>query len=827
MEMMTLNGDWVLMQADRDEKFDALVPGCVHLDLLTAGKIEDPFYRDNEADLLWVGETDWIYERVFGVSEALLSYDRLVLRCHGLDTIATIRVNDVEIARTENMFCTYEFDVKPHVQAGQNTITIAFAAPLPYQKKMEQEKGKMVGWVEPMRISTGAWMRKEPCNFGWDWGPTLPTVGIWRDIELVAFDTARIDDVLILQEHAEDLVDLTLGIRVENINGDDITASVLVTQGGQTVAKSGVITFDDEGTARETIRILDPKLWWVNDMGEQPLYTVIVTLNAGRDVLDEVEKRVGLRTLTLERHEDEWGESFYFACNGVPFFAKGANWIPTSPYPSASYQDEYQYLVKSSADAHMNMLRVWGGGVYEEDDFYDACDEMGIAVWQDFMFACGTYPSFDADFMANVKAEAEDNIRRIRHHACLALWCGNNEIEQGMGNAHDAWYETVSWEDYSKLFDQLLPDLVKAHDPQRDYWPGSPHSPCGDRADWENQACGDTHLWYVWHGKQPFEWYRSRQDRFCSEFGFQSFPPPATIAEYTLPEDRNITSYVMEHYQRSEIGNSTIIHYMLDWFKLPTAFESMVWLSQILQGLAMKYAIEHWRRNMPRTMGTLYWQLNDMWPAPTWSSLDWHGNWKALHYMAKHFYAPMLVSGLEDTEANTVEIHVTSDARQEKPGTVRWQITDAGRRLLDSGEMTSQIPANASKQVHVLDVSSYVQEKTARDVMVWLALVVDDEVVSDNLVLLDRPKHLQLLEPNIDIRVDGDDYDFTITLQADVHTLYVWLELPELHGHFSDNFVHLQANIRKTITLHVDVATDAATVRKMLWVSSLVDTYKR
>ncbi|MEL7436638.1 MAG: hypothetical protein AAFN11_22045, partial [Chloroflexota bacterium] len=330
--------------------------------------------------------------------------------------------------------------------------------------------------------------------------------------------------------------------------------------------------------------------------------------------------------LQLETPDDEWGQAMYFTCNGVKFFAKGANWIPASPYPAEPTREKLEIFVKATADANMNMLRVWGGGIYEEDAFYNLCDEYGIAVWQDFMFACGTYPSTNEAWMANVREEAIQNVKRIRHHASLAVWCGNNEIEQGM--LEPAWENTVGWDDYHLLFRDLLGSVVADYDPQTPYWQASPHSP-GNHRDPFDQAVGDTHLWEVWHGKQPFEWYRDRQDRFCSEFGFQSFPEPATVYEFTAPEDRNITSYVMEHHQRSEIGNGTIIHYMLDWYQLPTSFENMIWLSQILQGMAMKYAVEHWRRNMPRTMGTLYWQLNDMWGAPSWASIDWHGRWKA------------------------------------------------------------------------------------------------------------------------------------------------------------------------------------------------------
>jgi beta-mannosidase len=465
----------------------------------------------------------------------------------------------------------------------------------------------------------------------------------------------------------------------------------------------------------------------------------------------------------------------------------------------------------------MNMLRVWGGGIYEDDSFYDFCDQYGIAIWQDFMFACGTYPSFDADFMANVEAEARDNIRRLRHHACMALWCGNNEIEQGMPSS-PGWQESMSWDDYSRLFDELLANIVGELAPQTAYWPGSPHTPLGDRSDHSSPNSGDTHLWNVWHGKAPFEWYHTRPDRFVSEFGFQSFPEPQTVAEFTLAEDRNITSYVMEHHQRSGIGNSTIIHYLLDWFRLPTSFESTLWLSQILQGMAMKYAVEHWRRNMPRSMGALYWQLNDMWPAPSWASLDWKANWKALHYMAKRFYTPLLISGVEDAQNNSVQIHVTNDQKIDQTATAAYTITDAQGATLEHAAFDVTVAAGTTACVQTLDVQQWLEQHSARDVVVWLELSVNGEVVSDNVVLFSRPKHLQLGAPHIatNVRPGGDD-QYEVTLTTDRAALYVWLELAG--AQFSDNFVHLRPGVSKSIRVSTQAISD-------LKVRSLADTYE-
>lgn len=814
MQIQSLNGDWTIKKVGDEKTIPAVVPGCVHTDLLKAGELDDPFYRDNEKNQMWIGETDWQYQRTFTVDEALLSHEVVKLRCHGLDTIASIHVNGTAVAKTENMFRTYEFDVKSYLKTGENKISVTFNAPATYARWMDMERGELAAWVEPMRYNSGAWIRKEPCNFGWDWGPMTTTSGIWRDIELVAYNTARIDNVLILQEHERGQVRLTVKIEAENLEEADLSARIELELDG-TIFTTIETDLEDDNLS-QNITISNPKLWWVNGLGDQPLYTVRVVLLNGETELDTSEKRIGLRTLELVTKPDEWGQSFYFACNGVPFFAKGANWIPATPYPGDFATYDYRPLIQASVDANMNMLRVWGGGIYEDDSFYDTCDELGIAIWQDFIFACGTYPSYDDAFMTNVEAEARDNVKRLRHHACIALWCGNNELEQGMPDP--SWKASMSWEDYERLFDELLPSIVKELDPQASYWPGSPHSPLGDREFWENQTCGDTHLWAVWHGKQPFEWYRDRQDRFCSEFGFQSFPEPRTINEVTIPEDRNITSYIMEHFQRSQIGNSTIIHYMLDWFQLPTSFDSMVWLSQVLQGMAMKYAIEHWRRNMPRTMGTLYWQLNDMWMGPSWSSLDWKGNWKALHYMAKRFFAPLLVSGVENVDEKTVDISVTSDLGEATSGIVKWTVTDVKGKKLTSGETSVTIAERASQKVHTLDVSAQVESNCVRDLLIWVELEVDGKVVSDNLVLMSRPKHFYLTPPEMDVKIESNGDNHSVTLTSDVPALYVWLEDDNTDATYSDNFFHMQAG--KPYTVQVTTNDISGLIIK-----SLTDTF--
>jgi len=824
MDTISLNGSWHLYQSGNARPIPAAVPGQVHVDLLAAGLIEDPYYRANELDAQWVGESDWTYRRTFTVSETLLTRARVLLRFQGLDTLATIMVNGVEVGRADNMFRIWEFDIRPVLHPGENELSVHFAAPLPYARHRLAER-YLPNWsVGQHKLPGGNWMRKSQCNFGWDWGPQLTTCGIWRDVELLAFDMARLADLHLRQEHEAEgkAVVVRCDIVAERVRETPLQTTVTISYNGETAAEETVRLEGGRGTA--TLVIDSPRLWWPRGMGKQPLYDVDVVLTGEiGDTLDRSRRRIGLRTLRLGREPDEWGESFYFSANGIPFFAKGANWIPADTFPARIDRAWYRALLESAAAANMNMLRVWGGGIYEDDTFYELCDELGLCVWQDFMFACAAYPTFDRDFMDSVQAEAEDHVRRLRHHACLALWCGNNELEQGL--VREMWtVGTMSWEDYSRLFDQMLPRIVKELDPDTDYWPGSPHSPLGDREDWNNPRWGDAHIWDVWHGKEPFEFYRTCYHRFNSEFGFQSFPELRTVSAFTAPEDRNITSYVMEHHQRSPSGNQLIMHYMLDWFRLPTSFGMTLCLSQIQQGMAMKYAVEHWRRTMPRGMGTLYWQLNDTWPAASWSSLDYYGRWKALHYMARHFFASLLLSAVEEENSGRVEVHLTNDLAARYEGQVRWQLVSTAGEPVEAGAIPVQAPARTSRQVATLELDNALATHGKRNLLLWLALGEGEEPGSTNLVLWSRPKHLTLVDPGIQVEVAGPAGDaFQVTVQATHPGLWVWLEGVE--ARYSDNFFHLLPGRPRTITVTPAEKVSGEVFRRRLRAYSLYNTY--
>jgi beta-mannosidase len=793
--------------------------------LMAAGKIPDPFWRDNELAVQWVGESDWVYERGFDVPQGLLEHQRVLLCCEGLDTLAAVHINGVEVGRADNMFRTWQFDVKPYLRAGSNRVSIDFTSPLPYIRRRQAERRLADVSGPPHQPSGRGWVRKEPCNFGWDWGPVLVTCGIWRPITLLALDRARLTGVRIQQDHSQPgRAILEVTPEIARLAEGPLAARVRVSLGSVAVAQGEM----DCAGACPALRLAveDPQLWWPNGLGDQPLYDVLVELldEAGK-VVDHAERRIGLRTLRLERQPDPWGESFRFVANGVPFFAKGSDWIPADAFATRVTPARYRQLLEAAVASHQNMLRVWGGGIYESDLFYDCCDELGICVWQDMMFACATYPTFDGAFMDNVRAEAEDNIRRLRHHPCLALWCGNNELEQGL--VGPAWSETqTSWEDYSRLFDRLLPQIVQNLDPGRDYWPSSPHSPLGDRSDWNNPACGDAHLWSVWHGREPFEWYRRTGHRFVSEFGFQSFPEPRTVNAFTTPEDRNVTSYVMEHHQRSLIGNAVIMHYMLDWFRLPTSFEMTLWLSQILQGMGIQLGVEHFRRNMPRTMGALYWQLNDCWPVASWSSIDYHGRWKALHYMARRFYAPVLLSAVEESGGGMVELYLSNDLRQPQAGEVAWSLTDVQGSELAAGHVPAGMEALSSAKVAQLDLRTQLRDHGARALLLWLAYGSEGQTVCENLLTFARPKHLELAEPGIAAKVESlGKGRFAVTVSARKPALWVWLVAEGLDAQWSDSFFHLKPAQPRRVTVLVADGLSAGRLREALRAYSLVDTY--
>ncbi|MBI1337901.1 MAG: glycoside hydrolase family 2 protein [Phycisphaera sp.] len=749
-------------------------------------------------------------------------------------------INGKSIATTDNMFRAWEWDIKELLKPGENSIEIVLASAVKFCEALAHKRG-LGHLLYPNKIYAAipGMMRKEPCNFGWDWGIKAVTCGIWRDIRVMAFDTARLKNITLAQDHsARGKVGLTIHSEIERLRDTDLKLRATIQLDGQTVTTVECAANDTRPPLTATIT--DPQLWWPNNLGQQPLYEITVELlDAEGSTLDTLHKRIGLRTLRLDRQPDAWGESFRFVVNGVPFFAKGANWVPADAVQSRMTPDRYRALVRDAAAVHMNMLRVWGGGLYEEDAFYDACDELGICVWQEFTFGGGVSPLDDPAFRDSVIAEAHGQVRRLRHHPCLALWCGNNEMEMG-DQLQDQPSEPgkMSWKDYRELFDKQLARIVGDLHPGCDYWPSSPHSPHGDRRDYNNPTCGDAHLWAVWHEGKPFEWYRTCPHGFNSEFGCQSLREPKTVHSFTHEDDRNIASYIMEQHQRSH-GNARIIEYMLAWFRMPNSFDHTLWLSQVLQGMSIKYAVEHWRRSMPRGMGTLYWQLNDCWPVASWSSIDYHGRWKALHHMARHFFAPLLVSGVEDVGKETVEVHVTSDLLEMIDAELRWDVTDIEGHPIEQGSQKVAVGAQSSNLIRTLDLGHAVQAHEKRGLLVWLELEAPGQPTSRNMVFFarpvrrprvfsPRPKHLELsrspgLETLITPKGNGS---FDVTLTTARPALWVWLELKDYDAGFSDNFFHLRPGSPVTVNAQPTGQLTTESFAEQLLVRSLVDTYR-
>jgi beta-mannosidase len=610
---LDLDAGWRFRQVGTEVWRRATVPGTVQTDLLADSLIPDPFYRDDEAKLQWIGLRDWEYARSFEVPTRMLRQEHLLLVFHGLDTYADVRLNGRPVLRADNMFRTWTVDVTGRLRAGENRLDVRFRSPIPIEDSSAAAfPYKLPAGNDPH--ATRIFTRKAGYHYGWDWGPRFVTEGIWRPVRLVAWSRLRLDDAYIEQR---ELTDARARFRAHVTVAADTTLTGTLTvaspEGAFRAVTQEVRLVPGMRDVALDFTIPNPRRWWPNGLGPHPLYTIAIALEAG-GVRDTLSRRIGLRTLELVQRPDAYGTSFTFRVNGVPVFMKGANYIPQDNFTPRVDSARYAALFRDAVDSHMNMLRVWGGGIYERDLFYRMADENGILLWQEFMFANGMYPVTPA-FLANVRVEAEQQVRRLRNHPSLALWCGNNEIHEGWDNwgwQKDMGYSPADsaavWAGYVALFQQLLPSVVDSLDPGVSYWETSPSMGWGHPG---AMSQGDSHYWGVWGGEQPFDTFRQKLPRFMSEFGFQAYPSMRTIAQFTLPGDRALGTPVMKAHQKNIQGDSTIERYMRRWFAAPKDFASFVYLSQVLQAEGMKVAFEAERSAMPRTMGSLYWQLDD------------------------------------------------------------------------------------------------------------------------------------------------------------------------------------------------------------------------
>ncbi len=714
----------------QDTWLAATVPGTVHTDLLTHGLIEDPFYRDNELSVQWVDKLDWLYRTTFEVDAGLLNMDAIQLAAAGLDTLTEIFLNGHLLARTDNMHVAHRFEVRQYLQKGVNELRLRFRSPTRHAKSLEKEHGVLCHTHESHRL----YMRKAQYSFGWDWGPVLPSSGIWKPIYLEAFSTARVADVLVKSTLDTAFARAELDIHVEtewlSESVKELQAKIEVDGRSQTIPIK-------QAQASTRFTLEKPQLWWPAGYGEQPLYELkVALLHNGREV-DQKTTRFALRKLELVQEKDEWGESFYFKINDVPIFCKGANWIPSDSFLPRVKADTYRTLLQMARDANMNMIRIWGGGIYEQEIFYDLCDELGLLVWQDFMFACGGYPEHE-DFQKNVATEIEHVVKRLRNHACIAIWCGNNENQW-------IWFRSTgnSYQDMPglTLFHELIPGILKKLDPTRPYWPSSPFGGADPNA--ENQ--GNRHQWEVWSNWMDFTNIGQDHGRFITEFGFQAPANLATFEAITLPEDRHPQSEIMEFHNKQVEGQERLFRFLAGHVKMPRSFEDFIYKTQLVQGEALKACLEHWRRNKFRTAGSIIWQLNDCWPVSSWSLIDSALTPKASYFYTRRAFQPVLISFSE--HQGEVSVWITNDAlRGFAAELIIRELTFTGdERWREQVEI--EAAANTSVKVHTILTNRITEPMKS---YLKAELVLEDECIAENRFFFKRLKHLHLPRPKIE-----------------------------------------------------------------------------
>lgn len=832
-DVRLLNEDWSFAQSGTDKWLPATVPGTVHQDLIRHQLLPNPFYGTNEEKIQWVENEDWEYRTHFTVTDEQLSRDGAMLTFEGLDTYADVYLNGSLLLKSDNMFVGYTVPVKPVLRKGENKLHIYFHSPI--RQTLPQWASN--GFDYPAdndhhekRLSI--FTRKAPYSYGWDWGIRMVTSGVWRPVSLRFYDIATIDDYRVKQLTLTDaLARLSNDLEINSISPKEQSAEVAITyslEGGkETTIRREVMLQPGINRVTMPTEVQNPVRWMPNGWGKPTLYDFSATVTCAGKVIAARHHRIGLRTVRLVNEKDKDGESFYFEVNGIPMFAKGANYIPHDALLPNITTERYQTLFQDIKEANMNIVRVWGGGTYEDDRFYDLADENGILVWQDFMFGCTSYPG-DPAFLKRVEAEADYNIKRLRNHACLAMWCGNNEILEGL--KYWGWNKKYTpdvyngmFTDYDKLFKELLPARVSALDEGRFYVHSSPYF-----ANWgrpESWGIGDSHNWGVWYGKKPFESLDTELPRFMSEFGFQSFPEMKTIATFAAPEDYQIESEVMNGHQKSSIGNALIKTYMERDYILPEKFEDFVYIGLVLQGHGMRHGFEAHRRNRPYCMGTMYWQLNDSWPVVSWSGIDYYGNWKALHYQAKRAFAPLLVNPLQ--EGDSLSVYLLSDQLESQEQlALEMRLVDFSGKTMKR-EILKQVvaPANSSVRVYQQSVASWVTPEQRKECFLLLTLKdKSGSVLTEEPYFFHKTKDLNLPQTKVSYKVKQMDGTFEVTLSSKGLAKDVFIEIPVQGARFSDNFFDLLPGQSKKI--RISSPSLKKEDKTVLTVKHIRDTYK-
>ena len=810
-EKISLNKGWEFSQVGKGEWLPATVPGTVHQDLIDNGKLVNPFFGMNEEKVQWVEKEDWQYRTTFTLTKEQLQRQAAVLNFEGLDTYADIYLNGSLLERTDNMFVGYELPVKEVLREGENRLQVYFHSPI----KVGMPQWETDGFDYPAdndhsKIRVSIYSRKAPYSYGWDWGIRLATSGIWRPVTLNLYDAASIEDYFVHQVSvSKELAKVDNVLEVKSVADAPQQAEVVLTysykDGAKVTEQKNVTLQPGCNKVSMPVEIANPHLWMPNGWGEAALYDFEMTVKVDGKAVASEKKRVGLRTIKVVMEDDKDGKSFYFVVNGQPMFAKGSNLIPDDALLPNVTNERYYQLVKAAKDAHHNMIRVWGGGIYEDDRLYDAADEMGILIWQDFIFACTTYPS-DPAFLRRVAEEAEYNIKRLRSHASLAMWCGNNEIYEGMRfwGWKRKYKNPIIWEEmvkgYDKLFHQLLPAMVKEYDGDRFYMHGSPYE-----ANWgrpNTWKIADSHNWGTWYGRKPFESLDKELPRFMSEFGFQAFPEMKTIATFAEPKDYALESDVMNAHQKASIGNALIKKTMALYYDVPEDFEELVYIGLVLQGYGIRHGIEAHRRNRPYCMGSLYWQLNDSWPVVSWSSIDYYGNWKAMHYQSQRGFAPVLLNAFK--EGDDLCIYTLSDELKEhKNATLQLKLMDFNGKVLSKKVVKGEVPANVSAIFHKEAYADLATNPTNTLLLMTLKNQ-KGEVLSEEIFYFSYPKDQELPMPKVSYKVKQQDGKCEVTLSVKQLARDIFVEIPYQGARFSDNFFDLLPGQTKKITITSD-----------------------
>ena len=823
-------------QSEKGEPFmPASVPGTVHLDLLENGKIDDPFFRLNEHELQWIDKLDWNYRTTFNINDSQFNYDNIELDFLGLDTYADIFLNDHLIYSSDNMFVGKKIEVKQKIIRGENNLLIKFKSPidvgiekydnlgyeLPDNANDLSEIGEVIG-----NKKVGVFSRKAPYSFGWDWGPRLVTSGIWRSINVNFWSNFKINDLYFKQNIVGNKAFVEANVEVLSlIENKNVVAEISVDD--KKIFKDFV--YLEKGANKFTIpfTVEDIERWWPNGMGNQKLYDIRVKISNENYSIDS-SKSIGFRTIELITENDSIGNNFFFKVNGIPTFMKGVNYIPQDVFLPRVKDSDYQKILSAAVDANMNMIRVWGGGVYEDDIFYELCDKYGLLVWQDFMFACAMYPGNDS-FLRSVEEEAIYNVKRIRNHPSLALWCGNNEVlsawenwgwKKGIVENQSQEIADTIFKAYDQIFHKILPKVIQEYDPATDYWSSSPSSSTGVT---ESLTSGDAHYWGVWWGKEPFSTYEEKIPRFMSEFGFQSFPEFSSVEKYTNESDYNIYSDVMKSHQRSSIGNSTIEEYMLRDYNVPDSFEHFLYVSQLLQAEGISLGMEAQRRNRDICMGSLYWQLNDCWPVASWSSIDYYGKWKALHYQTKKSFEESILSFHKNN--NEIAIYFVTDKLHSEKYKYNFQLRDFSGKIYNSWKGEFHSNPNNSKIIHNIDLASIsIDNEYFNDKFIFAYVTLNDIIISEKIKYLTPLKNLKLTQPKFQYEVDIVDNFYEIKLISKNLIKNLFID-SMLEYNFSDNYFDLIPNKEKVIRINRDNFSSARSFEDSLRFISLYDTY--